>query len=248
MLLSDKVTIITGGGGGIGRAIVQTFLDNGAKVALCERDKTAVEEALEWLKSINEDYEIIGLAPDLLDTASVKEALATVRARWGRVDILINNAGISQSSNLYEYESEEFERIMDINVNAIFYVSQAAARIMREQHEGVILNTSSLVSLYGQPSGVGYPASKSAVNGLTRSLARELAPDGIRVNAVAPGYIETAMVTCLSEKMQRRIMRSIPMKRLGKPQEVANAFLFLASDLASYITGAILSVDGAALS
>lgn len=248
MLLEGKVAVITGGGGGIGLAVVQTFLDHGAKVALCERNEELAKEAVVRLKAINENYALLGFAPDLLNQASIEETLEAVVMKWGKLDILINNAGISQQTSFYDYESSEFEQIMGINVQAVFNASQLAAKIMREQHSGVILNTSSLVSLYGQPAGVAYPASKCAVNGLTKSLARELAADGIRVNAVAPGYIETQMMTSLSAKMQSRIIASIPLKRLGKPQEVAYAFLFLASDLASYITGEILSVDGAALS
>ena len=136
---------------------------------------------------------------------------------------------------------------MNLNVIAAFNASQLAALIMREQHSGVILNTSSMVSLYGQPAGVGYPTSKFAINGMTKSLARELAPDGIRVNAVAPGVIETDMVANLGEAMVERLAASIPLKRLGQPEDIANAFLFLASDMASYVTGEVLSVDGATM-
>ena len=136
---------------------------------------------------------------------------------------------------------------MDLNVVAVFVASKEAAAIMRQQHSGVILNTSSMVSLYGQTAGVGYPTSKFAVNGMTKSLARELAKDGIRVNAVAPGVIETDMVAALGQEMVDRLAASIPLKRLGQPQDIANAFLFLASDLASYVTGEILSVDGATM-
>lgn len=137
---------------------------------------------------------------------------------------------------------------MDLNVTAVFQCSKAAAGIMKSQGGGVILNTSSMVSLYGQPAGVGYPASKFAVNGMTKSLARELGRDNIRVNAVAPGVTRTDMVAALPEEMVERISATIPLGRMGEPQDVANAFLFLASDLASYVTGAILSVDGAAMS
>ncbi len=135
---------------------------------------------------------------------------------------------------------------MTLNVNAVFNCSKAAAELMREQRSGVILNTSSMVSLYGQPAGCGYPASKFAVNGLTKSLARELAPLGIRVNAVAPGVTRTDMVAALPEDMVSRLVSTIPLGRVGEPEEVADAFLFLASDMASYITGVVLSVDGCA--
>ena len=182
-----------------------------------------------------------------MDQAAIQEAMDQIVAKWGKLDILVNNAGISQSTKLYDYKAGEFEKAMDLNVVAVFNATQLAAKIMREQHAGVILNTSSMVSLYGQPAGVGYPTSKFAVNGLTRSLARELAPDGIRVNAVAPGVIKTDMVANLGQEMVDRLAATIPLKRLGEPQDIANAFLFLASDLASYVTGEVLSVDGATM-
>ena len=136
---------------------------------------------------------------------------------------------------------------MNLNVNAVFVCAQAAARVMEKQGGGAILNTSSMVSIYGQPSGVGYPASKFAVNGLTKSLARELGKYNIRVNAVAPGVIRTDMVAALPEAMIKPLIATIPLGRVGEPEDIANAFLFLASDLASYVTGEILSVDGAAM-
>ena len=163
-----------------------------------------------------------------------------------RLDILVNNAGISHSTPLYDYTMADFEKIIDLNVNAVFRRSKAAASIMRQQHSGVILNTSSMVSFYGQPAGVGYPASKFAVNGLTKSLARELGKDGIRVNASRrPSVIATDMVAALPPAMVEKLAATIPLGRVGQPTDIANAFLFLASDLASYVTGAVLSVDGA---
>ena len=247
MLLEGKVAMVTGGTRGIGFATVKTFLDNGAKVALCGSRMETVDKALAELKEIDPNYEVIGFAPNLMDQAAIQEAMDQIVAKWGKLDILVNNAGISQSTKLYDYKAGEFEKAMDLNVVAVFNATQLAAKIMREQHAGVILNTSSMVSLYGQPAGVGYPTSKFAVNGLTRSLARELAPDGIRVNAVAPGVIKTDMVANLGQEMVDRLAATIPLKRLCEPQDIANAFLFLASDLASYVTGEVLSVDGATM-
>ena len=241
------LALVTGGTRGIGFATVKTFLDNGAKVALCGSRMETVDKALAELKEIDPNYEVIGFAPNLMDQAAIQEAMDQIVAKWGKLDILVNNAGISQSTKLYDYKAGEFEKAMDLNVVAVFNATQLAAKIMREQHAGVILNTSSMVSLYGQPAGVGYPTSKFAVNGLTRSLARELAPDGIRVNAVAPGVIKTDMVANLGQEMVDRLAATIPLKRLGEPQDIANAFLFLASDLASYVTGEVLSVDGATM-
>ena len=174
--------------------------------------------------------------------------MGTVKETFGSLDILVNNAGISARDGLYDYNPDDFAKIMNLNVNAVFNCAQAAAKIMKEQGGGVILNTSSMVSIYGQPAGVGYPASKFAVNGLTKSLARELGRDNIRVNAVAPGVTRTDMVAALPDEVIKPLIATIPLGRVGEPEDVANAFLYLASDLASYVTGVILSVDGAARS
>ena len=173
-------------------------------------------------------------------------AIQTACETFGGVDILVNNAGISAREPLAAYKPEDFKKIMDLNVTAVFNGCKAVEPLMRKAGHGCIINTSSMVSLYGQPSGVGYPASKFAVNGLTKSLARELGPAGIRVNAVAPGVTRTDMVAALPEELAARISAPIPLRRIGEPEEIANVFLFLASDLASYVTGAVISVDGAA--
>lgn len=246
MMLENKVAIITGGTRGIGYATVKKFIENKAKVAMCGSRQETVDEALAKLKAegINCD-DVIGLCPDLTNSSSVKEAFDTVLQKWGRIDILVNNAGISQSTPLLQYQDNEFEKIMALNVNAVFVCTKIVAEIMQAQKSGVILNTSSMVSLYGQPSGVGYPTSKFAVNGMTKSLARELGPYNIRVNAVAPGVTATDMVAALKPEQIQPIIDRIPLRRVGLPEDIANAFVFLASDMASYITGAILSIDGA---
>lgn len=244
-MLRGKVAVITGGTRGIGFAVVRKFLENGARVVLFGSRRETVEAALQKLHGENASWEVQGAWPDLTDPEQVAEEIARVKETFGRLDILVNNAGISQSTKLKDYAPGEFEKIMDLNVNALFYTIQPAAKIMKEQGGGCILNTSSMVSIQGQPSGVGYPTSKFAVNGLTVSLARELGPDNIRVNAVAPGVTRTDMVAALPEQMIQPILSAIPLRRVGEPEDVANAFLFLASDLASYVTGEILSVDGA---
>lgn len=245
-MLQGKTAIVTGGTRGIGLAIVRTFLQNGAAVALLGSRKETVDKALAALKSENAAWRVMGLAPDLTDFDAVRQAVETVREAFGTVDIMVNNAGISAREPLAEYRPEDFKKIMDLNVTAVFNGCKAVEPIMRAAGHGCIINTSSMVSLYGQPAGVGYPASKFAVNGLTKSLARELGPAGIRVNAVAPGVTRTDMVAALPKEMVERISAPIPLRRIGEPQEVANVFLFLASDLASYVTGAVVSVDGAA--
>ena len=245
-MLKNKVAIVTGGTRGIGYEVVKTFLENGAKVALLGSKEESVNKALARLKAENEQYEVTGFYPDLAAPEQVAQTFQNVKEAFGSLDILVNNAGISARESLYDYDPKAFESIMRLNVNAMFVCTQAAARIMKEQGGGVILNTSSMVSIYGQPSGVGYPASKFAVNGLTKSLARELGKDNIRVNAVAPGITATDMVAALPEEMIKPLIATIPLGRVGTPRDIANAFLFLASDMASYVTGEILSVDGAA--
>lgn len=243
--LENKVVVITGGTRGIGFATVKAFLDEGSKVVLCGSKKDTVDKAISELKSLNENYPVLGFFPDLLNLNEIKSMLDEIVKTWGTVDILINNAGISDSQSIFNQDDEHFAKVMNINVQAVFNCSKLIAEIMKKNHSGVILNTSSIVSLYGQKSGVGYPTSKFAINGLTKSLARELGNDGIRVNAVAPGIIATDMVAALDQNMINKMAENIPVKRLGNPEDIANAFLFLASDMASYISGAILSVDGA---
>lgn len=239
--------MVTGGTRGIGYAIVKLYLDNGAAVALCGSREETVQKALDQLKGENPDYRVIGLWPDLGNPEEVQKAVDTVKDTFGRLDIMVNNAGISAREKLFDYKPEDFAHIMDLNVNAVFYCSQAAAKIMKEQGGGVILNTSSMVSIYGQAAGVGYPTSKFALNGMTKSMARELGRDNIRVNAVAPGVTRTDMVASLPDEMIKPLIATIPLGRVGEPEDVANAFLYLASDMASYVTGVVLSVDGAAM-
>lgn len=247
-LLENKIAMVTGGTRGIGAAIVKRFIEHGATVILCGSKKETADKAVAEIRKEYPNSKVEGMFPILTDPNSVSECFEKIKSSYGRLDILVNNAGISARESIYDYNPADFEKIMDLNVNAAFFCAKEAAKIMKEQGGGVILNTSSMVSLYGQPSGVGYPASKFAVNGLTKSLARELGKDNIRVNAVAPGVTNTDMVAVLPESIIAPIINQIPLHRVGQPEEVADAFVFLASDMASYITGEILSVDGAARS
>ncbi len=244
-MLKGKVAVVTGGTRGIGYAIVKKYLENGAKVVLFGSRAETVEKALASLKAENADWEAEGDYPNLADAGAVKESIQKVKDRFGKIDILVNNAGVSDSTKIEGYEEGQFEKVMRLNVNAIFNAIQPAVAIMREQGGGCIINTSSMVSISGQPGGVAYPTSKFAVNGMTLSLARELGPSNIRVNAVAPGITKTDMVAALPEQMIQPMIGAIPLRRIGEPEDVANAFLFLASDMASYVTGEVLSVDGA---
>lgn len=242
-MLNNKVAIITGATRGIGFATAKLFLENGASVAILGSKKESVDKALESLKEYQE--KVIGFYPNLNNEEEVKKTFMEVINKFGKIDILINNAGMSSSTPLEQYSYDDFEKIMNLNVNAAFLCSKIVVEFMKENNGGVILNTSSMVSIYGQPSGVGYPTSKFAINGLTKSLARELGKYNIRVNAVAPGVINTDMVSSLPEEMIKPIIANIPLRRMGEPIDIANAFLYLASDMSSFVTGTILSVDGA---
>lgn len=244
-MLKGKVAVVTGGTRGIGFAIVKKYLENGAKVVLFGSRKETVDKALSALKNENPDWEADGAYPDLSDAKKVADAIEAVKTQFGRIDILVNNAGISDSTKVDNYEPGQFEKVIRLNVNSIFYAIQPTVKIMKEQGGGCIINTSSMVSISGQPGGVAYPTSKFAVNGMTLSLARELGPSNIRVNAVAPGITRTDMVAALPKEMIEPMTAAIPLRRIGEPEDVANAFVFLASDMASYVTGEVLSVDGA---
>lgn len=244
-MLKGKVAVVTGGTRGIGFAVVKKYLENGAKVVLFGSRKETVDKALSSLKNENPNWEADGAYPDLSDAKKVADAIEAVKTQFGRIDILVNNAGISDSTKVDNYEPGQFEKVISLNVNSIFYTIQPTVKIMKEQGGGCIINTSSMVSISGQPGGVAYPTSKFAVNGMTLSLARELGPSNIRVNAVAPGITRTDMVAALPKEMIEPMTAAIPLRRIGEPEDVANAFVFLASDMASYVTGEVLSVDGA---
>ena len=246
MRLKDKIAIITGGSRGIGFATADKFLTEGAKVIICASTQASADQAVEKLRAMHPEAIVDGISPDLGSLESVREAFRQVGIKYGCVDILVNNAGVSESTPFMEYTEETYDRVMDLNVKGVFNATRAAADCMVARGSGVILSTSSMVSISGQPSGFAYPASKFAVNGMTVSLARELGPKGIRVNAVAPGITETDMMKAVPKEVIDPMIARIPLRRLGKPEDIANAFVFLASDEASYITGVVLSVDGMA--
>lgn len=244
MRLKDKVAIITGGSRGIGFATADKFLKEGATVILTASSQASADKAVTQLKEKHPEGVVAGISPELSSLESVREAFQDAASKYGCVDILVNNAGVSESTPFLEYTEDTFDKVMDLNVKGVFNATRAAAECMTARGTGVILSTSSMVSISGQPKGFAYPASKFAVNGLTVSLARELGPKGIRVNAVAPGITETDMMKAVPREVIEPMIASIPLGRLGQPEDIANAFVFLASDEASYITGVVLSVDG----
>lgn len=242
-MLEGKVAIITGGTRGIGLAIVKKFLENGAKVALLGSKEESVTNALNELKE--QEGKVIGFYPDLTNMSEVKETFQKVVDSFGKIDILVNNAGLSSSTKIEEYTIEEYDKIANVNMKGVFICSKEAVPFLKET-KGSIINISSMVSIYGQSAGCVYPMSKFAVNGLTKSLSKELAPLGIRVNAVAPGITKTDMVASLPDEMIKPLIATIPLGRIGEPVDIANACLFLASSMASYVTGEIMQVDGGA--
>lgn len=246
MRLKDKTAVITGGSRGIGFAAAEAFLAEGAKVIITASSRQSTDKAVETLRKKFPGSVISGISPDLSSLESVREAFQKTAEEYGCIDILVNNAGVSESTPFSEYTEEAFDHVMNLNVKGVFNAARAASECMIARGSGVILNTSSMVSIYGQASGIAYPASKFAVNGMTVSLARELGPKGIRVNAVAPGITETDMMRAVPKEVIDPLIEQIPLRRLGQPEDIAKAFVFLASDDASYITGVVLSVDGMA--
>ena len=246
MRLQDKVAIITGGSRGIGFATAKTFLREGATVVLCGSREETAKKAVDQLRAEFPQANVEGIWPNLANFAEVKEAFDRVAKEYGRIDVLVNNAGVSESTPFEKYTEELFDKVMDLNVKGLYNCTRAVTDTMTAQGSGVILNTSSMVSIYAQSAGMAYPTSKFAVNGMTRALARELGPKGIRVNAVAPGITETDMMKAVPKEVIAPLIARIPLGRLGQPEDIANAFLFLASDEASYISGVVLQVDGLA--
>ncbi len=246
MRLKNKVAVITGGSRGIGFATADKFLQEGAVVILTASSQESADKAAALLKEKYPDRTVAGISPNLASLQSVRESFEKAARQYGCIDILVNNAGISESTPFTEYTEEMYDKVMDINVKGVFNATRVASECMIARGKGVILSTSSMVSISGQPTGFAYPASKFAVNGLTVSLARELGPKGIRVNAVAPGITATDMMKAVPKEVIDPLISQIPLRRLGQPEDIANAFVFLASDEASYITGVVLSVDGMA--
>ena len=242
-MTEQKVAVVTGASRGIGKAIAMELARRGALVIVnYNGSRERAEEVKAQIEAEGNKAEIRQC--NVADFKACEEMFQEIIGTYGRVDILVNNAGMSDSAPFTQYTEELFDQVMDLNVKGVFHASRAVVEYMETQGEGVILSTSSMVSISGQAAGVAYPASKFAVNGMTISLARELGPKGIRVNAVAPGITETDMMRAVPKEVIDPLIAQIPLRRLGQPEDIANAFAFLASDEASYITGVILSVDG----
>ncbi len=242
-LLKDKVAIITGGANGIGKATAFLFSEHGAKITIVDINQEAGDQVVAEITGKG------GIASfektNISNSIEVNKMMEKVVAKYGGIDILINNAGILADAQLVKMTEEEWDRVIDINLKGIFLCGQSAAKVMIEKENGgVIINTSSVVGIYGNFGQSNYVASKAGVIGMTKTWMRELGKYNIRVNAVAPGFIKTEIIKDMPEKIIEMMKEKTPLNRLGKPEDIANAFLFLASKNADYITGAVLQVDG----
>ncbi|WP_339714293.1 3-oxoacyl-ACP reductase FabG [uncultured Kriegella sp.] len=238
--LKDKVAVITGGANGIGKVTVEKFLNEGAKVICWDINEDAGKKLMEE----NENKALKLQKVNTVNKAEVDKAVAELISTYGGIDILINNAGITRDATLKKMTTEQWQSVLDVNLTGVFNCTQAISEYMVERGSGKIVNASSIVGLYGNFGQSNYVATKAGVIGLTKVWARELGRKGINVNAVAPGFIATEMVETIPDKVIAQLVSKIPLSRLGKPQDVANAYLFLSSEEASFINGTILSVDG----
>lgn len=239
MRLKDKVALITGGARGIGRATAELFIREGARVCIVDVDEDVVTQAAQELGN-----GALGFVMNVTDRSSVQAGVARINKELGPIDVLVNNAGIIRDAQLAKMEETDFDAVISVNLKGVYNTTQIVSQQMVDRGSGVILNASSVVALYGNFGQTNYVASKAAVIGMTKTWARELGRKGVRVNAVAPGFIQTRMTEGIPDKVMDKLSAMVPLQRMGRPEEIANAYLFLASDEASYINGHVLSVDG----
>jgi len=242
MRLQGKVAIITGAGQGIGAATALKFAREGAVVVACDINDASAKDVIALCRK--EGAEGSAFCIDMSDRHSVDDMVAAVRERHGRIDVLVNNAGITRDARLQKMTLEQFDAVIDVNLRAVFHASQAVVDGMIAQGSGVILNASSVVGIYGNFGQTNYAASKFGVIGFTKTWSRELGPKGIRVNAVAPGFVDTPILSTIPDDVLGKMRAQVPLGRLGKPGEIASVYAFLASDEASYINGAVIEVSG----
>ena len=242
MRLKDKVAIITGAGQGIGQATAMKFAREGARVAVCDINRASVDDTVAT-RGLH-GGEALGYTIDVTDKASIAKMVEGVMGAWGRIDTLVNNAGIVQDAQFRKMTDDQFERVIDVNLKGVYNVTKAVVDIMIEQNSGCILNASSIVGIYGNFGQTNYAATKFGVIGMVKTWARELGRKGIRANAICPGFISTPILASMPEKVVRMMEEKVPLGRLGKPEEIANTYAWLASDEASYINGAVIEVSG----
>ena len=240
--LAGKVSIITGGAQGIGLATALKFSREGATVVVCDIRQAAVDAAVAQCQEVG--AKALGMVVDVTQREMVDAMVQQVLSQMGRIDVLVNNAGITQDARLQKMTIEQFDRVIDVNLRGVFHCSQAVADAMVKQGSGVILNASSVVGIYGNFGQTNYAATKFGVIGFTKTWSRELGPKGVRVNAVAPGFVATPILSTIPDKVLQEMIDRVPLKRLGQPEDIANVYAFLASDDAAYINGAVLEVSG----
>lgn len=244
MRLKNKVSIITGGARGIGEATARKFAAEGARVVVCDLDPKAVDAAVAAIGAAG--GEALGFVVDVTQPTTIQAMVDAVMAHWGRIDVLVNNAGIVQDAQLLKMSDQQFDKVIDVNLKGTYNCAKAVVHIMAQQGGGVILNASSVVGLYGNFGQTNYAASKFGVIGMAKTWAREFGRKGIRANAVCPGFVETGILDSIPEKVLDAMRARVPLGRLAKPDEIANTYAFLASDEASYISGAVIEVGGGA--
>jgi 3-oxoacyl-[acyl-carrier protein] reductase len=246
MRLKGKVSIITGAAQGIGLATAQKFLDEGAIVAICDMKRDAVDTAVRELQGSDSGRtgHVEGFVVDVTQRAQVDAMVASLKLKYGHIDVLVNNAGITLDARLQKMTDAQFDKVLAVNLKGTFNCAQAVVDQMVLQGSGVILNASSVVGIYGNFGQTNYAASKFGVIGFAKTWARELGPKGIRCNAVAPGFIATPILTSIPDKVMAQMTERVPLRRLGRPEEIANVYAFLASDEASYVNGAVIEVAG----
>lgn len=242
MRLQGKVAIVTGSSRGIGKETLLKFAREGAKVVVCDINLESCEAVAAEAKALG--TEAMAFRVDVTNRGEIDEMVAAVKAAWGRIDVLVNNAGITADAMLKKMTEEMFDRVINVNMKGVYNCAQAVLDTMTEQNYGVILNATSVVGLYGNVGQTNYAAAKWGVIGMTKTWAKELGRKGIRVNAIAPGFIRTPMTDAVPDKVLDMMKEKTPLQRLGEVDDIANAYLFLASDEAAYITGTVLSVDG----
>ena len=240
--LKNKVSIITAAAQGIGLATALKFAEEGANVVICDVKQSSIDEAVRQCMALG--VQAVGYLMDVTQRGMVDAVVSKVKAQFGRIDVLVNNAGITQDARLVKMTIEQFDRVIDVNLRGVFHCAQAVADTMAAQGQGVILNASSVVGVYGNFGKTNYAASKFGVIGFTKTWSRELGPKGIRVNAVAPGFIATPILATIPKNVLTEMESRVPLKRLGQPVEIANVYAFLASDEASYVNGAVIEVSG----
>ena len=239
--LNKKIALITGSARGLGKAIAEEFQEKGATVVITDINEATLQEAV---KELEQNGEVFGIKMNVADSQSVQDAVEAIIEKYGRIDILVNNAGITKDGMLSRMEESEFDSVIAVNLKGTFNATKSVSQYMLKQRSGNIINISSVVGIIGNVGQANYSASKAGVIGLTKTSAKEFAKRGIRVNAIAPGFIKTEMTDSLSDSAKEALYSNIPLGRLGLPADIANAAAFLASDNASYITGQVLVVDG----